>query len=145
MGISAVVGAVTAVSAYKGYKEQKKAAGAARESNERARRQEAIRAQRERVQALRQSRIQQAAATAFSINQGTQGASTTQGALASFQTQFASNSAFTEQINTLRSQQLNFQAMSDSATARAGLWNSIAEAAPKIGGFVGEINALRTK
>lgn len=95
-----------------GAKELERSARAAEQANERAARIERVQAQRQRVQAIRQARIQVAQAQQLGANAGIAGqgfaSSGLSGAIGGFQTQFASNLNFTDQLNTLSMQRMNF-------------------------------------
>lgn len=96
-----------------------------RQANERAIRAEQVKAQRERVQAIRQARLANASALSAGVNAGVvspgtgMAASTFSGAVGAFNTQVAANASFTQQLNQLNQQRLDLIGQSDFQAARA--------------------------
>lgn len=131
---AAVVGAVSlGYSAYQGEKARKEQ----RKANAKAERIEALASQREKASALRQNRIRAAQITASAAASNLTGASAVQGSLASLFSQEASNGAFTNQVDTLNAQRLQYLNRADSYEGRATLGSAVARVAasiPKIGG-----------
>jgi len=120
-----VVGAATAYSAYQGYEAGKDQ----RRANRLAARQEAVRGQRERAQALRQNRINAATITAGSVASGLGGSSAVLGTLAAQGSNQASNFAFAEQINQLNAQRSSALDAAGQHASNAGIAGGVANIA----------------
>lgn len=127
-GIVTAAVATVATTAFSAY-QQSRAASKQRKANRKAQRIEAIQAQRERVQAVRQNRIAASQAQAQAGNSGLLGSSGIQGGIAALQTQAASNLSFTNQIDALNTQR---QGLLESAQGNL----KIAGISDAIGGLV---------
>lgn len=106
--------------------EQRKAGKEAKKANEKSQRIEAVRAQRERVNTIRQQRIANASVVQAGAASGTLGSSGTQGALAGYNTQVAANVNFTDQLNTLNQQRMQALSRQEGYSGNASMGQSIA-------------------
>lgn len=129
MPVTAVVGAVAVVGAGVSAYQQNEARKETRRANNRAARIEAIKAQRERTQALRQSRMQSASILNQGAGAGLAGSSAVQGALGSLGSQTASNFQFTNSVNTLSAQREAALSRAQNAQNIAGIAGTISSAA----------------
>lgn len=130
MPVSAVVAIASTVVSVS---QQNKARKETRRANNRAARIEAIRAQRERTQALRQSRVQSANLLNQATVGGFAGASGVQGAQASLGSQTASNFQFTGAVDTLSAQRNALLGRAQSYQSNAQFASTIGSAATSIG------------
>lgn len=98
----------------------------AQKANRKAARIEAVTGARNRAKALAENRVTQAQVFALAANNGTQGSSGVQGALAGLGSEGAANFAFANQVDSLNAQRLKAQGRSDSASALAGTAGQVA-------------------
>lgn len=119
---AAVVGvAATGYSLY----EKDRARSKQKRANKKAERIEAIQAQRSRVQAIRQNRIQASQVTASAGNSGLLGSSGVQGSLAGLASEAAANLSFTNQIDALNTQRQGLLNRAGQNIANADISDSI--------------------
>lgn len=107
---------------------------AAKKANKRAERIEAVKAQRERVQALRQNRISAANALAQGANAGVATSSGVQGAIGALGSETAENVSFAGQVDALNQQRLDYIQKGQSAAAKAQTGASVASLGFKVAG-----------
>lgn len=129
MPVSAVVGAVAVIGAGVSAYQQNEARKETRRANNRAARIEAIKAQRERTQALRQSRMQSASIINQGAGAGLAGSTAVQGSLASLGSQTASNFQFTNSVNTLSAQREAALSRAQNAQNIAGIAGTVSSTA----------------
>lgn len=95
------------------------------------------RMQREKIRALRESRIANAQLDIQSAVSGTQNTSAVQGASSNIQQQYATNTAFVEQIQGLQRQVQTYQQASAKHSSNAQDLNAITNLALQGANFVG--------
>lgn len=109
--IAAVAVAATTINVV----QQRKAAKENKEANDRARRIEAVRAQNERANAIREQRRAAASVIQAGAAGGTLSGSGTQGALAGYATDSAANLSMTNQLDALNAQRMDHLAAASRA------------------------------
>lgn len=109
--IAAVAVAATTINVV----QQRKAAKENKEANDRARRIEAVRAQNERANAIREQRRAAASVIQAGAAGGTLSGSGTQGALAGYATDSAANLSMTNQLDALNAQRTDHLAAASRA------------------------------
>lgn len=125
-GYLAAAAVVTAIGIGVSSYESNKSRQEARAANRQAQRIENVKAQRERVQALRQNRLSVATQEALAGNAGVADSSPVQGAIASSQTQTAANIGFANEIDSLNAIRMQHIDAAQGAQSDAGLATAIA-------------------